>query len=156
MKCACSVHKGIITWPTWENKTAKEVYWPPESWLMIIFWEKKGQQTRLTNKKLNKSVESSSLFFWVSCVSLGVLCMLLKSVFGVMNWLFCHCMFSLHCIWIPVYPVRGVGRLPPGPTLTLLYTGFERKGTPFIYFLLTKWYPFYIPSLELLDVLELL
>ena len=101
------------------------------------FLKKKGSANKLTNKKLKKSMESSSLFFWVSCVSLGILCMLLKSVLTILSL---H--VPLNCIWIPVYPVRGVGRLPPGPTLTLLHTGFERKGTPFIYFLLANGTPF--------------
>ena len=91
-----------------------------DSW---SFSEKKG----LTNKKLKKSMKRSSLFCWVSCVSLGILCMLLKSVFGVMNWSFCHYMFTLHCIWIPVYLVRGVGRLPPGPILTFYILVLREK-----------------------------
>ena len=42
------------------------------------------------------------------------------------------------------------GRLRPGvQPLTLLYTIFHEKGTPFVYLLLTiKWYLFHIPCLE--------
>ena len=57
------------------------------------FLKKKGQQTRLTNKKLKKSVEGSSLFIWVSCGSLGILCMLLKSVLTILSL---HVLLELH------------------------------------------------------------
>ena len=33
-------------------------------------------------------------------------------------------------------------------TLIYIYNIFDRKGTPFVYFLL-KWYPFHTPSLEI-------
>ena len=33
--------------------------------------------------------------------------------------------------------------------LALLYTIFDREGTPFVYLLFDKWYSFHIPSLEL-------
>ena len=115
---------------------------------------KQGWQTRNLRKAWR--VQASSFGYpvshWVSCAC----CSKVYLAWWIDYFVIACSLFSLHCIWIPVYPVRGVGRLPPGPTLTLLYTGFERKGTLFIYFLLTKWYPFYIPSLELLDVLELL
>ena len=55
--------------------------------------KKKGSANKLTNKKLKKSMESSSLFFWVSCVSLGILCMLLKSVLTILSL---HVLLELH------------------------------------------------------------
>ena len=51
----------------------------------------------------------------------------------------------------------GWGDCPKVQPLPFYMTGFERKGTPFIILLsIDKWYPFHIPSLELLDILELL
>ena len=102
------------------------------------FLKKKGSTNKVDKQEHG---ELKPLLFGILCITGYPVHVAQKCIWHDELTIF-HCMFSLHCIWIPVYLVRGVGRLHPGPILTLLHTGFERKGTPFIYFLLTNGTPF--------------